>query len=515
MASERLVARRSPTMKARTRRGFEQMRLLEALVARLGSARTARAVARELLGGLREVVPGDVGVVWSLEGDTPTREPLAGGVTDPAIEQSLRELAAEALASGRTRLRDDVPGAIPPSALAAPLGSPPLALLGLTAHEDSPFDRDDLRLVELATRVAGLALANALRISPVGDDRSASSSLAIALARCETAEDIGRAACHHTAERVRADRLSLWHRLDRHTNELIHVSGADEENVRRVRMTKSLDWPEDLVPDVELVSGLPTTPVPDGVEYTDANRMAIVPIAIDGVSLGDLVVTRVAGPDFQPDEISLLEDIAAQVALALHAQRATETAEAGLLATIESLVSALEIQDPATSRHALAIVELAARVGRRLGLAPAAVRLLEHGAALHDIGKIGVASELLRKPGPLDEEETRAMRCHPELGARILEPVPRLRAVAPIVRASHERFDGLGYPDGLEGDSIPLESRIVAVVDAFDAMVSDRPYRGAMSRDAAIGELRTHAGTQFDPEVVDAFVEELGTMRDV
>ncbi|MDX6566146.1 MAG: hypothetical protein QOE10_1808, partial [Gaiellales bacterium] len=513
MASERLVARRSPTMKARTRRGFEQMRLLEALVARLGSARTARAVGRELLGGLREVVPGDVGVVWSLAGDgQPTSVPLAGAVSDPAIEQALRELGAEALREGRTRLRDDVAGAIPPTALASPLGSPPLALLGLTAHEDASFDRDDLRLVELATRVAGLALANAMRISPVGDDRSASSSLAVALARCETVEGIGRVTCKHTAERVRADRLSLWQRIDRDTSELVHVTGADEENVRRLSMTKSMGWHEPGVPEVVLVFGPPKTSVPEGVEYTPGNRMAIVPIAIDEVLLGSLVVTRVAGPDFQPDEISLLEDIAAQVALALHAQRATETAEAGLLATIESLVSALEIQDPATSRHALAIVELAARVGRRLGLPPSAVRRLEHGAALHDIGKIGVASELLRKPGPLDEEETRAMRCHPELGARILEPVLRLRAVAPIVRASHERFDGDGYPDGLVGEAIPVESRIVAVCDAFDAMVSDRPYRSALSRDHAVAELRRNAGTQFDPQVVHAFVEELGAL---
>ena len=294
----------------------------------------------------------------------------------------------------------------------------------------------------------------------------------------------------------------------------MHVCGADEENVRLLRMTKSIGWHQPGVPGIELVSGMPLTGVPEGVVYTPENRQAIIPIAIDDLLLGSLVVTRVAGPDFQPDEISLLEDIAAQVSLALHAQRATEVAEAGLLATIESLVSALEIQDPATGRHALAIVELAARVGRRLGLAPAAVRLLEHGAALHDIGKIGVASDLLRKPGPLDEEETRAMRCHPELGARILEPVPRLRAVAPIVRASHERVDGHGYPDGLVGDEIPLESRIVAVCDAFDAMVSDRPYRAAMSRDAAIGELRVCAGTQFDPLVVDAFLEELASMSD-
>jgi two-component system cell cycle response regulator len=105
------------------------------------------------------------------------------------------------------------------------------------------------------------------------------------------------------------------------------------------------------------------------------------------------------------------------------------------------------------------------------------------------------------------------MRCHPELGARILEPVPRLRLVAPIVRASHERFDGLGYPDGLAGDAIPLESRIVAVCDAFDAMVSDRPYRRALTRDAAVAELRACAGSQFDPRVVQAFLEELAYMR--
>ena len=163
MASERLVARRSPTMKARTRRGFEQMRQLEALVARLGSARTPRSVTRELLAGLREVVPGEAAVVWSVEAGALTDHALAGSVDDPVIERSLRGLGAEALADARTRLRDDEPGSVPSSALVAPLGSPPLAVLALAAHEDAPFDRDDLRLVEVAARVAGLALANALR----------------------------------------------------------------------------------------------------------------------------------------------------------------------------------------------------------------------------------------------------------------------------------------------------------------------------------------------------------------
>jgi diguanylate cyclase (GGDEF)-like protein len=513
MASERLVARRSPTMKARTRRGFEQMRQLEALVARLGSARTPRAVTRELLAGLREVVPGEVAVVWSLEGDALTDHPLAGSVENPVIERSLRQLAAEALADGRTRLRDDEPGAVPSSALAAPLGSPPLAMLALAAHEDSPFDRDDLRLVEVAARVSGLALANALRIVPSRDGRSPSASLAVALARCETLEEVGRAACEHTAERVGADRLSLWQRLDSHRSELVHAHGVDAATITRLGFIESLVWREPGPATVVLLDD----PLPDlrleGVSYTPETRVALLPIVVDGVLRGSLVVTRIAGPRFRADEIKVLEDITAQVALALRAHRSTELAEAGFLATVESLVSALEIQDPATSRHALAIVELAVAVGRRLGLAPSALRRLEHGAALHDIGKIGVASELLRKPGPLDAEETIAMRCHPELGARILEPVPRLRTVAPIVRASHERFDGRGYPDGLAGDAIPLESRIVAVCDAFDAMVSDRPYRAAMSRDAAISELRACAGSQFDPVVVQAFLEELAYMQ--
>jgi diguanylate cyclase (GGDEF)-like protein len=509
MASDRLVARRSPTMKARTRRGFEQMRQLEALVTRLGTARTPHAVSRELLEGLREVVPGAASVVWALEGGRFTDAVLAGAVEDVAIEDGLRALGVEALAEGRTRLRDDDPEATPSSALAAPLGSPPLALLALAAHEDSPFDRDDLRLVEVATRVAGLALTNALRVAPVEHSGAGAGSLAVAITRAETLEDMGRTIVEHSAARVRGDRFSLWRRLDANRSELVYVIGVDEDVVRGQRLTESLVWREPGAPRVVLIDGTPGEHPLPGLHYTAESRLAVVPILLDGSVLGSLCVARVVGLQFRPDELAALEDIAAQAALAMHAFRSTELAEAELLATIESLVSALEVQDPATSRHALAIVELAVGVGRRLGLAPAALRRLEHGAALHDIGKIGVASELLRKPGPLDEQETLAMRSHPELGARILEPVPRLRAVAPIVRASHERFDGRGYPDGLAGDAIPLEARVVAVCDAFDAMVSDRPYRSAMTRAAALSELRDGAGSQFDPQVVHAFVEEL------
>jgi HD-GYP domain-containing protein (c-di-GMP phosphodiesterase class II) len=166
-----------------------------------------------------------------------------------------------------------------------------------------------------------------------------------------------------------------------------------------------------------------------------------------------------------------------------------------------------------TSGHALSIADLARRVGRVLGLDAAALRDVEHAAVLHDIGKIGIPSELLRKRGPLSTGEREHMRAHPEIGARILEPVERLRQLAPLVRFSHECWDGSGYPDGLAGEQIPLGARIIAVCDAFDAMVSDRPYRGGRSTAEALAELRTNAGTQFDPAVVEAFEQAVGDHR--
>ncbi|MBA3728794.1 MAG: HD domain-containing protein, partial [Actinobacteria bacterium] len=141
---------------------------------------------------------------------------------------------------------------------------------------------------------------------------------------------------------------------------------------------------------------------------------------------------------------------------------------------------------------------------------------LELGALFHDIGKIGIPSDIIRKPGPLSPEERRIMSRHPEIGAQILEPVPFLQPVRVIIRASHERWDGRGYPDGLAGSAIPIESRIVCVCDAFHAMVTDRPYRGGLLQKEAIRRLKISSGKQFDPDVVSALVRlhEAGLLPD-
>jgi len=144
-------------------------------------------------------------------------------------------------------------------------------------------------------------------------------------------------------------------------------------------------------------------------------------------------------------------------------------------------------------------------------LAPLGVGLL-----LHDIGKLAVPPEILRKPGPLNEEEWKAMRAHPTLGFQILKKDDEISPLArAVVRSHHERWDGTGYPEGLPADRIPLGARIIFVADAYDAMTSDRVYRRKLSTQDALAELQRCAGTQFDPEVVAAFVEEFGALRPV
>ena len=183
--------------------------------------------------------------------------------------------------------------------------------------------------------------------------------------------------------------------------------------------------------------------------------------------------------------------------------------EAAWLGTAEALAAALEAKDTYTADHASSIAELASEVGREFGFGDEALRDLRYAAIFHDIGKIAIPDAILNKPGPLTMGEFEAIKRHPIVGEQILAPVPFLEQVRRIVRHDHERWDGKGYPDGLKGRQIPIGARIVLVVDAFHAMVSDRSYRTGMSEESARLELRANAGSQFDPDVVEAFLRVL------
>jgi putative nucleotidyltransferase with HDIG domain len=176
-----------------------------------------------------------------------------------------------------------------------------------------------------------------------------------------------------------------------------------------------------------------------------------------------------------------------------------------LLALSEALARAHE----GTAAHAQSVAGLAERVGARLGMRGPELRALRWGALLHDVGKIEIRREVLNKPGPLTDSEFDEIKQHTVVGALMVERLARFGKVHQLVRWSHERWDGDGYPDGLAGVAIPLGARVICVCDAYDAMVSNRPYRSAMSVADALDELRDGAGTQFDAAVVDAVVAEL------
>lgn len=182
---------------------------------------------------------------------------------------------------------------------------------------------------------------------------------------------------------------------------------------------------------------------------------------------------------------------------------------------VGALLAALEARDGYTGDHAQAVVELSVAVAQRMGLSEEEVIDVEQAALLHDIGKMGISDAILNKPGPLDNAEWEEMRKHTAIGERISSAIEGLAHLAPVIRAEHERWDGKGYPDGLSGEQIPLASRIILACDAYHAMTSDRPYRKAMSVQAAQEELRKNARAQFCPYTVRALLSVLNPPLDL
>jgi putative nucleotidyltransferase with HDIG domain len=245
--------------------------------------------------------------------------------------------------------------------------------------------------------------------------------------------------------------------------------------------------------------------------HTDPGSELSLPILVAGSVWGVMNLEQVERDAFADEDLLLAHIVAGQIGSAIYRCTLVDELEGAFLSTLGVIADAVELQDPYTADHANEVAELAVRVGERLGeSAGPELDRLRYGALLHDVGKIGVPGELLRKPGPLSPNERKRMDAHTAIGARMLERIPFLAPVAPLVRSAHERYDGGGYPDGLAGADIPRGAMIISTCDAFHAMTSDRPYRKAMPQREAILELRGGAGTQFDPEVVAALIAELG-----
>lgn len=245
-----------------------------------------------------------------------------------------------------------------------------------------------------------------------------------------------------------------------------------------------------------------------------ASSFVAVPLTVKGKMLG-FIAAVASGPStrFEEGQRKLLSIIASRAAASIENARLYGDLQATFQQTIEGLASAIDKMDRYTAGHSVRVAEYAMLLARRLGLTEAEIALARHSALMHDIGKIGCALNL-NKPGKLTSDEYEVFKQHPAHGRDILSPIKFLNPLIPGVHLHHERFDGRGYPLGLEGRGIPIIARIITVADTYDAMTSDRSYRRALPHAVAVAEVERCSGTQFDPEIAASFLEGLDAFRD-
>jgi putative nucleotidyltransferase with HDIG domain len=248
-------------------------------------------------------------------------------------------------------------------------------------------------------------------------------------------------------------------------------------------------------------------------EYRDIERIngiLYLPIVVLGKLLGILVIGPKKSEQMISDyDQSVLSTLSNQIAVAIENARLYEELEEAFIETITTLANAIDIRDSYTSDHSQFIASLARDTAKMLGLPASEVDDIYWAGLLHDVGKIGIPDSILLKPGKLNAKEWEIMKRHTIIGAELAAKVKKLERVAPLIRSSHEKIDGTGYPDGLKGSEIPTGSKIISIVDAYSAMMDDRVYCKAKNKEEAVAELIRCSGTQFDKKIVKLFVKEV------
>jgi putative nucleotidyltransferase with HDIG domain len=229
-----------------------------------------------------------------------------------------------------------------------------------------------------------------------------------------------------------------------------------------------------------------------------------------------LISARIIEVNGEACIISIIRDITERKRAELDLQRAHQDLAEAYEETIEGWSRVLDLRDKETEGHTQRVTEIAVRMARAMGVPEDEMVHLRRGALLHDIGKMGVPDLILQKPGPLTDEEWKEMRKHPEYALQMLYPISYLRPALDIPYCHHERWDGSGYPRGLKGEEIPLAARIFSIVDVWDALLSNRPYRKGCTEESVLEHLRKSSGSHFDPRLVETFLElyHKGVFRD-
>jgi len=241
----------------------------------------------------------------------------------------------------------------------------------------------------------------------------------------------------------------------------------------------------------------------------------VIPLITRNKVIGVLGAERFKGlSDFSSNDLDYMMNFCNQIAISLENTKLIDSMKQSFVSSILSLASALEAKDPYTRGHSNRVATYSTIVARKLGLDEDRIESIRLMALIHDIGKIGVSDNIINKPGKLTEEEFNIIKQHPVRGVQIIELLLHNKPELRYVRSHHERFDGKGYPDGLKGEKIPLEARIMTIADCFDAMTSDRSYRSALSKEYALAEIENNKSTQFFPEIADIFIDSVSAMPD-
>ena len=521
-------------------RSIAHLKMLQSLAGKLNRLNDVREIGTTIVNELRmlvdyhscrvyvadgeDLIPiawrGDLGP-YEDEGAEELQSKFGEGITGTAAERGQSLLIANAL---DVDFAVTIPGTddIEESMIAVPLkyGARVIGVVTISKLGVGQFDDDDVRLLEVLGGHASVALENArLYEAERNEAARAKESLEIANALLEFSREVAAAdgldevlglLVDLTSKMLGAERTSVWLQ-QAETGDLVAtaVCGRDEDAERRlleVRFSRHvahdlLSTNDPFVLEASQVAQIEGAPDMGGLS------LALAPLHLDSDRVGCIAAAAPAG-HFEPSgkRMRLLAGIAHQAKLAIQNASSFQSLEDTFLSTVEALANALEANDEYTSSHARWITDMALEVGRELGLDAKTLKRLELGALFHDIGKIGIPGSILTKPGPLTPEERAVIETHPELGERILAPISRLEDVRPIVRHCHERWDGAGYPDGKAAEDIPIEARVILVCDAFHAMTTDRPYRSRLPIEEALRRLEESAGSQFDPDVVEAFI---------
>jgi len=245
-------------------------------------------------------------------------------------------------------------------------------------------------------------------------------------------------------------------------------------------------------------------------EGLNFRSLLCVPLGYKDKMIGIIALfDKKSADSFLDDDFNLFKDVASQTAVAISNYQLNMDVEKAYLDTVRALAMAVEAKDPYSGGHLDRVAKYCMDIGRKIGLKEQGLKILHDGAYLHDLGKIGIRDDVLKKTSRLTDEEYEEMKKHAVIGETIMKPVKSLSKLCSVVRSHQERWDGSGYPDGLKAEDIPLHARILAVADVYDALITERPYKKAMTKEAAAEELKKLAGVKFDKRIVEAFLETL------